>query len=240
MARGYNDVDGMLDEGGPASPRVAAHPPLSPAAGWVRAVVEDLLLWRRPLHTGLWLITLVLVFFLVIVSEYSILTLLSYLVLIQVGGTAAAMKGAPFLKTVGLLRPAFEPKHFAAQRQAFTSEELLLFSRGTALIVYEKWMLWNEAMTTRDAKKVVRMLVFCAALIVAGLVTSLDKTLFALTLVAFFIPKVYDSQHVIIDELVQILWERFELKVLPLYDRIAPVVNFFLLRLEPLLGTFDP
>jgi len=198
------------------------------------------LLWRRPLHTALWLVTLALTFFLVVVSEYSLLTLLCYLVLIQIGGTAAAQRAAPFLKTVGLMRPGFEPKNFAAQRQAFTAEELLLFSRGTALIVYEKWMLWNDAMTTRDAKKVVRVLAFSAALVMLGLVTSLDRALFGLCVVLFAVPKLVDSQHVVLNELYHILLERFEQKVLPHYDRIAPVVNFVLVRLEPVLGTFDP
>jgi len=198
------------------------------------------LLWRRPLHTALWLVTLALTFFLVVVSEYSLLTLMCYLVLIQIGGTAAAQRAAPFLKTVGLMRAGFEPKNFAAQRQAFTAEELLLFSRGTALIVYEKWMLWNDAMTTRDAKKVVRVLAFSAALVVLGLVTSLDRALFGLCVVLFSVPKLVDSQHVVLNELYHILLERFEQKVLPQYDRIAPVVNFVLVRLEPVLGTFDP
>jgi len=95
--------------------------------------MEDLVLWRRPLHTGLWLVTLFLSFFLIVVSEYSVLTLLCYLILIQLSATAVAMKAAPFLKTVGLIRPGFDPKNFAAQRQAFTAEELVLFSRGNEI-----------------------------------------------------------------------------------------------------------
>jgi hypothetical protein len=90
----------------------------------VRTVLEELILWRRPLHTALWLTTLALAFFLVVVSEYSLLTLVCYLVLIQLAATSAAMRGAPMLKTVGLLRASFDPKTFAAQRQAFTSEEV--------------------------------------------------------------------------------------------------------------------
>jgi len=111
---------------------------------WVRHVVEDLLLWHYPIHSALWLVVFFLVFFLVKVSEYSLLTLACYLILLQLVATTSAIRGAPVLKSMNLLRGSFDPKTFALQRQAFSAEELYRFSRGCAEIA-STWILeWND------------------------------------------------------------------------------------------------
>jgi hypothetical protein len=101
-------------------------------------------------------------------------------------------------------------------------------------------MFWNDALTTRDARKVVKMLGLTAACMVLGLVASLEKVLFLACVLAFTLPKAYDAQHVAIDELAQVLQERFERRLLPLYDKVSPALHAVLVRLEPILGTFDP
>ena len=82
------------------------------------------------------------------------LTLICYLILLQLMATTAAIKGAPTLKSVGLLKANFDPKTFALQRQAFTSQDLLRFSTGSASIAYDWNMSWNDALITRSDQSV--------------------------------------------------------------------------------------
>ena len=202
---------------------------------WVKSVVADLVLWRHPVLTGLWLVVFLLVFFLVEVSDYSLLTLFSYLVLLQLMATTGAIRSAPTLKSVGLLRPGFDPKVFAQQRQAFTPDELARFSRGSAMIAYEVISYWNDALVTRDARKVLKITAGALALAVAGIALTVDLALLVVVLVAFTVPKLYEEQGDRIDEFVAVVRERVEARV-PL-DRIQDALVRVADRLEPVLGS---
>lgn len=202
---------------------------------WVKSVVWDLVLWRQPVLTGLWLVVFFLVFFLLEVSEYSVLTLLSYLILLQLVTATALIRAAPTLKTMGLLRQAFDPKIFAQQRQAFTPEELTRFSRGAAMLAYEAILNWNDALVTRDARKVLRVSAGMVTLAALGIFLSVDLAVLIVVVVGFSVPKIYEMQGDRIDEFTAVLWEAVERR-LPV-DRFFDLAATLAERLEPVLGS---
>jgi hypothetical protein len=206
---------------------------------WVRHVIEELLLWKYPVHSALWLIVFSLVYFLVKVSEYSLLTLACYLILLQLIATTAAIRGAPVLKSMNLLRGNFDAKTFALQRQAFSAEELFRFSRGCAEIA-SGWILeWNDTLVTRNAKKVLRVTGAFFALAIIGLIIPLDIMLIVFVVLAFSLLKIYDMQRAKADEIIEVLHERYDEKVAPWLQKIYPFLDSVLYRLEPILGRFD-
>jgi hypothetical protein len=206
---------------------------------WVKHVVEDLLLWHHPVHSALWLVVFFLVFFLVKVSEYSLLTLICYLVLLQLIATTAAIRSAPVLKSMNLLRASFDPKTFALQRQAFSAEELFRFSRGCAEIGSEWILEWNDTLETRNAKKVLRVASAFFWLAVFGLVIPFDVMLLLFVLGLFTVLKIYDLQHERIDEILNVLYERYDEKLAPVLRKVYPLLDSVLYRLEPIIGRFD-
>lgn len=201
---------------------------------WVKYLVEDLVYWRNPMHTALWLTVFVLVYFLVHISEYSLLTLLCYLILLQLMSVTGGIKFAPALKSMGLLRSNFDPKTFALQRQAFDSNDLLRFAHGTAMVAYEWNMSWNDALVTRDARKVLKVVGAGGALIVLGLLFSFEVVLLLLVMVLFSLPRIYESQQARIDETTQVLMERAD----PFLEKIYPILDVLKERMEPVIGTF--
>lgn len=206
---------------------------------WVRHVVEDLLLWHYPVHSALWLLVFFLVFFLVKVSEYSILTLMCYLILLQLVATTAAIRSAPVLKSMNLLRASFDPKTFALQRQAFSAEELFRFSRGCAELA-SSWILeWNDTLVTRNARKVIRVAGALLVTAIIGLALPFDIILVTAVVLAFTVLKIYDLQRERIDELVEILYERYDQKLAPITRMVYPILDSLLFRLEPVLGRFE-
>jgi len=206
---------------------------------WVRHVVDDLLLWRYPVHSALWLIVFFLVFFLVKVSEYSLLTLLCYLILLQLIATTAAIRSAPVLKSMNLLRASFDPKTFALQRQAFSAEELFRFSRGCAELAHDYILEWNDTLQTRNAKKVLRVVSGLFWMALLGLVIPFDVVLLLVVLGAFSVFKIYDLQRDRIDEVYDVLYERYDQKLAPILRKFYPVLDSLLYRLEPIIGHFD-
>jgi hypothetical protein len=208
-------------------------------ADWVKHVIEELLLWRHPVHSALWLVIFGLVFFLVKVSEYSILTLICYTVLLQLVATTGAIRAAPLLKSMNLLRASFDPKTFALQRQAFSAEELFRFSRGCAEIG-SYWILqWNDTLETRNAKKVVRVGSVLFWLAVIGLIIPFDVVLLMSVALAFTVFKVYDLQRDRVDEVFEVLRERYNEKLEPRLRWFWPLLDSLLYRLEPIIGRFD-
>lgn len=206
---------------------------------WVRHVIEDLLLWRDPLNSGAWLLLFSITFYLVKVSEISILTLVCGILVLQVLMVTAAIKSAPLLKSMNLLRPSFDPKTFTLQRQAFSQEELFRFSRGCAEVA-SSWILeWNDTLVTRNARKVVRVGGAFFALIVVGLILPFDIFLALVVILAFTLLKIYDLQRDRIDEILEILNERYEQKIAPRLQVLYPVLDSILYRLEPIIGHFD-
>jgi hypothetical protein len=204
---------------------------------WVKNVVGDLILWRSPIHTGLWLVVFFLIFFLVEISDYSLLTLFSYLILLQLLFTTSAIRGAPTLKGMGLIRPSFDPKIFALQRQAFTPDEMARFSRGMSMIMYEAIIWWNDALITSDAKKVLKTTGMLSIMCILGLLLTFDQTILLIVLTAFTIPRVYESEGDRIDEFLAVMKEAAERR-LPL-DRIYTIIENLASRLEPVLGRLE-
>ena len=202
---------------------------------FVRRAVGDVLRWRSPLQSALWLSTLTLTFFLIEFSEYSALTLFAYLVLLQLASTAVAIQAAPALKKVGLMRESFDPKIFALQRQAFSVDELQKFSQGAAGIVFGWIMMWNDALETTDARKVLKVAGLMFLLSVLGKLVSFPVFLYCVVLVAFSVPALYERQQEKIDE----IWERVEDRTDEVWDRVYVTLGPVLDRLEPVLGRFD-
>jgi len=226
-------LDGDADANADAGEQVAYDDALEDE--WVKTVVWDLVLWRHPVLTGLWLVVFFLVSFLMEVSEYSVLTLFSYLVLLQLVATTGAIKSAPALKSVGLLRASFDAKVFAHQRQAFTPDELTKFARGTALIAYGYLTAWNDALVTRDARKVLRTAAAMLGLAALGAVLSVDQALLLLVLATFSLPKIYELEGDRVDEFAAVVHEAVAKRV-PL-DRAKDAARGFAERLEPVLGS---
>jgi hypothetical protein len=208
-------------------------------ASWVKKVLGELVLWRYPIHSGLSLVVFLLVFFLVKVSEYSIVTLACYLILLQLIATTAAIRGAPVLKSMGLLRSSFDPKTFALQRQAFSAEELFRFSRGCAEIA-STWILdWNDTLETKNAKKVLRVAAGAFGLAIVGIVIPFDVTLLVTVFLSFTVFKVYEMQQESIDEITSVLQERYNERILPFLEKLYPILDSLLYRLEPIIGRFE-
>ena len=223
----------------PAKPRRMLYEDDGSDGAWVKHVVEDLLLWHYPVHSALWLVVFFLVYYLVKVSEYSVLTLLCYLILLQLLATTAAIRSAPVLKSMNLLRASFDPKTFALQRQAFSAEELFRFSRGCAEIGSDWILEWNDTLETRNAKKVLRVTSGFFWLAVFGLVIPFDVVLALFVVGAFTVLKIYDLQRERIDEVIDVLYERYDQKIAPLLRWVFPILDSMLYRLEPLIGRFE-
>jgi len=56
---------------------------------------------------------------------------------------------------------------------------------------------------------------------------------------AFSALKAYDVQRERIDEIREVLYERYDERIGPMVRKIYPVLDSFLYRLEPVLGRFD-
>lgn len=198
---------------------------------WVRTLVSNLILWRSPINTGLWLLVYLLMFFLVQVSGNSLLTLVAVLVLLQLVATTSAIRGAPALKRVGLLPASFDPRVFALRRQMFSAEELMRFTRGCAEIASSWVFEWNDALETRNARKVIRYACLAFGSIVAGLLFSFEVAMFLGVLCLFTIPKAYNRYGESLDD----LGERYGNKLDPLLRRFYPMLDAF----EPVIGSFE-
>merc|ERR1712086_1047109 len=62
---------------------------------FVRESIHSLVNWKSPMHSALWFSVLGLIFFLTQMSEYTLVTLVSYLILLQLMATTAAIRTAP-------------------------------------------------------------------------------------------------------------------------------------------------
>jgi hypothetical protein len=208
------------------------------AEAFVRTSVGDILLWKNPLQSGLWFSTIFLMFFLTIFSEYSLMTLLCYIILLQLLFTNGIIRAAPSLSKMGLLRANFNPKTFAMQRQAFSIDELKKFAKGSAGIIYSWIQIWNEALSTDDAQVVLSVAFSLFVLAIVGKIMTLSVFLFIIFLGAFTCPKIYSLQSEKFDDLYYQAQDKFEDVWDVIYDKIGPVLDKVLAILRPIIGEF--
>ncbi len=104
------------------------------AEEWIWNNALDLLYWKNPTFTLLWFLTGFLTFFLTIVVQFSFISIVCYVTILQLVFSWVLMRIAPVLAKAGILRGDFDPKVFALQRQAFSVDELRNASYGVALM----------------------------------------------------------------------------------------------------------
>uniref|UniRef100_A0A7S3LPP9 PPM-type phosphatase domain-containing protein n=1 Tax=Aplanochytrium stocchinoi TaxID=215587 RepID=A0A7S3LPP9_9STRA len=87
-----------------------------------KGYTAELLLWRSPLRSGLWLLVGCLLFFLTSFVGYSVLTIGSYLLIAQLMINSIVVNFSPLLKQARLVNKDFDTTVFISEGTFFTSE----------------------------------------------------------------------------------------------------------------------
>ena len=103
------------------------------------------------------------------------------------------------------------------------------------MLAYEAILNWNDALVTRDARKVLRVSAGMVTLAALGIFLSVDLAVLIVVVVGFSVPKIYEMQGDRIDEFTAVLWEAVERR-LPV-DRFFDLAATLAERLEPVLGS---
>lgn len=104
------------------------------AIEWVKNAILNILFWRTPLLSGLWFSTIFLVFFLTLISDYSLLSLVCYVIILQLVLAWVLMRIGPTLSQMGIVRQGFDGRTFVLQRQALTPDEMRIATQGVTAV----------------------------------------------------------------------------------------------------------
>lgn len=115
--------------------------------------LADILLWKAPIRSGLWLLVGTLLFYLTRVVGYSALTVASYLMLVQLSVTTFIVKFAPVMKQARLVEADFDTTLFLNEGLFFTPETVFGAASVTFHVCTSEFDKWQKLVTTGSAKR---------------------------------------------------------------------------------------
>jgi len=179
---------------------------------FMKKVLTKLATWEDPAFSSLCLSLVMLLYGLVHFSEYSIVTLVAFMALFQLGLTSFIANFAPVLREAKLVGRNFTPERFVEERRLFKPEEIDRFSAGLSVLAGQTIDFFNYLVMDEDNQQVLGYFVLsCAIFSVLGFMMELHQ--FATFLgVAFFVaPQIYKANRGIFQGFVFAVWERMDL-----------------------------
>lgn len=159
--------------------------------------LSDLLLWKKPLRTFLWLTVGCLVFFLTYVAGYSVLTLSSYLLMMQIVITTFVVHATPIMKRLHLVRPDFDSTVFVLQGALLSDEVVRRAANITNRVATNIFDNWNVTVREASASNVLLSLRFVSYFFTP---LPLEIALFILFLGMFSLPATYHHNSLWLDK----------------------------------------
>jgi len=159
--------------------------------------LSNVLLWKTPVTTFLWLSVGILVFFLTYFADFSVLSLTAYLLLMQIVITFLVVKLAPILIRIKLLSSGFDSTVFVFEGSVLSDEVVERAANVTeklATTVFEHWtMIVREGTPTRILIALRFISYFFSPL-------PLQVVLFALFVALFSLPATYHHNQTFLDK----------------------------------------
>lgn len=160
--------------------------------------VTALLLWQDPIRTGIWFFTLLIGFFLINIVEYSFLSLVCNLLIMQLLGSVAIVHAQGLLKSIGVLNKDFDGERFVRESAVFT-DELIERTSTTAYAVSKDWFdVWETTVhegSTTSVLAVLRNMSYMFTPI------AFAHLIFVVFIGLFSLPVTYVNNRRILDEL---------------------------------------
>ncbi|GBG34127.1 Protein phosphatase 1L [Hondaea fermentalgiana] len=150
--------------------------------------LSELLLWKNPLRTFLWFSVGCLTFFLTHGANYSLLTLGSYLLMMQIVITTFVVKATPGLKKLRLVGENFDATIFVLQGSLLSDEIVRRAAEFTLRTTTSIFSKWNTVVQVGSAKRILLSLRFISYLFSP---LPLDVALFVLFVAMFSLPATY-------------------------------------------------
>lgn len=186
----------------------AASPPMSPdasaaadatSATSLAGDVQRIALWTNPVESGLVVAATLLVFYLLFVGGYTVVTLAAYAGLSQLAASLTFRLVYPLLLKFGVLKGDASADDVVEKRVAAFSGEVKKILAG----VYDSLVLavnaWTDLLTTKDYKQLVKPALSLAAISLAGKILSTQTIVFLGLLTAFSVPALYTRNKELVD-----------------------------------------
>jgi hypothetical protein len=162
--------------------------------------LSELLLWKSPLRSMLWFSVGCLAFFLTFFAGYSLLTLASYLLIIQIVITTAVVKTAPLLKRMRFIDAEFDTTLFVLQSTLMSHEAVQRAAEITHQIASSVFSRWNVVVHDGSATNILVSLRFISYFFSP---LPLDVVLFVCFVALFSLPATYHYNEVAISRQYQ-------------------------------------
>jgi len=159
-------------------------------------VLSELLLWHHPLRSFLWLSVGSLVFFLTHVAGYSVVTLGSYLLMMQILIMTFVVQTTPILRRLHLVRQEFDSTVFVLQGSLLSDEVVqraAQVAEKTAATVFTRW---NTIVKEGSATNILMSLRFVSYFFTPF---PLDVVLFIMYVAMFSLPATYNANKPFLD-----------------------------------------
>lgn len=178
--------------------------------------IKELLLWSDPVTSGLVFLILNLFFLMLLFEEYTLMTLLSGIVLILLLNAAVYVQGTLYYARFKGLKEVKHPLSFARASwripRSFFEENIDFFVESTNFVVLNIW----KALIVQDLLHSLKVILLFVTLAVLGNCFSTTGLLYAGVIVDFVWIKVYSKQNKKIDALVAKLTKKLEPALAPL------------------------
>jgi len=162
--------------------------------------LSQLLLWKNPVKSMLWLTVGCQFFFLSYFADYSVLTLGSYLVMMQILIKTFVVKAAPLLVRVGLVDSDFDSTVFVLQGTFFSDEVVKRAYNFVLAWSQNLFSKWNVIVHDGSATNVLGFLRLISYLFSPF---PLSVVLFILFLALFSLPATYQRNQDFLDRQYQ-------------------------------------
>ncbi|GBG30529.1 Hypothetical Protein FCC1311_067492 [Hondaea fermentalgiana] len=170
---------------------------------YVQHQVLKLAYWEEPAFSSLGLSMVVLIFCLVHYSEYSVLTLLSFMILFQLTLSAITVNFTPVLRDAKIVNRHFTAERFVEQRRLVPASEIEKLSKGLGMYAGSWMESLEEVMFFTDDLVAVGALVAAIVFIMVLNINYEAYILLAGACVAFFtLPPLYNVNREYIQDVV--------------------------------------
>mmetsp|Transcript_11194 Transcript_11194/g.12833 ORF Transcript_11194/g.12833 Transcript_11194/m.12833 type:complete len:263 (+) Transcript_11194:232-1020(+) len=167
---------------------------------FISQALERLGRWEDVKHSGLWLSFFSLLYFLTEISRYSLVTVVAYVLILQIGSLNILIRNEGVIKGAGIWSEDFDARWLATQRQTMSFAQIDKVTRGAAMVGQTWAGKWEEVLETEDEYRVYGVMAFLCAFTLVGKILPLSAVFFLLGSYIFFFPLVYAKYHDDIDQ----------------------------------------
>ncbi|CAK8994691.1 Complex I intermediate-associated protein 30, partial [Durusdinium trenchii] len=158
---------------------------------FVKYWLWNLMTWKNSMYSSLALSLNVLTFMLLHYSQYTLLTLFTFLVLFQLTATSMAFHFAPVLRETGMVGRRWSATRFAESRQLMSGEEIQKVGQGLAEFSAMLMSEWEFLLTEEeDNVKIGGALTVLGIVVVLGFFMEAYQFFFTAVLFALTVPPV--------------------------------------------------